>query len=125
IAFNSAYSVTLRRAAGFRARTAGLKIEANNFGSFSNTVVFRDLANSTLMTVTRSVDGSAGARLFAITCDEELINSMVITAPPAAGGFAIGQIRADSFVVNNGPVGAVTQDPTKVPEGATSNASMK
>ena len=100
VGFNSTTSLTVTLADGFLAGIAGMEIEPNVFGIFNISVTFRNLAGTPLLTITRSVDGSGGARLFAAICDEELINRMDITAPPGAGGFAIAKVRADSFVIN-------------------------
>lgn len=122
VGYNSTNTLTVTLADGYQASTVGMEIEPNSFEpAFNVSAVFRDLANTTLLTVTRSVLGRAGARLFAVTCDEELINSVVISTNQAAQGFAIAKIRSDSFVVNNAPEAGPTGTPS-INGSGTSNA---
>lgn len=69
----------------------GVEIEPDSFGSFSISVDFMNGA-TTLGTVTRTVNGSAGALLFAASSTTP-ITSVVITTPLAANGFALAQLR--------------------------------
>lgn len=71
--------------------TFGLEIEPSAFSVHSVTVTFMN-GSTTLGSVTRSVDGNAGALLFAAT-NTTPITSVVLSVPSAAGGFAIGQFR--------------------------------
>jgi hypothetical protein len=68
-----------------------VEIEPDSFGSFSVSVDFMNGA-TTLGTVTRTVNGNAGALLFAATSTTP-ITSVVITTPLAANGFALAQLR--------------------------------
>lgn len=126
VGFNMTSTLTVTLADGYQASTAGMEIEPNVFQVFPITVVFRDLAGSTLLSRTINVNGGAGARLFAATCDEELINSMVITIPPTAQGFAIAQVRSDSFVIlRDDTAGAAPANLPEVPEWVTSNTEYQ
>ena len=123
VGFNSTTTLTVTLADGYQASSVGMEIEPNNFNppTYQITAVFRDLANNTLLTVSRNIASMSGARLFAVTCDEELINSVVITAPATAGGFAIGKIRSDSFVINTDPEAGPSQS-APLPVSGTGNA---
>ncbi len=126
VAFNMTDSLTVTLADGYQAGTAGMEIENNVFEpALPITVVFRNLNRDPLLTITRDVLGRAGARLFAATCEEELVNSMVITAQPEALGFAIAQVRSDSFVINLEMEAPSPVGPHQVPESAKSNARIR
>ncbi|MBI1747273.1 MAG: hypothetical protein HYR55_11870 [Acidobacteria bacterium] len=123
IGFNTTATLTITMAAGYLAGTAGMEIENNVFTpAMPITVQFFDLAGAVVSTQTRSVLGQSGARLFAVTCDEELINKIVITAQATAQGFAIAKVRADSFVINRNPSAGPSSGSYSIPEGAKSNA---
>ena len=104
---------------------AGTEIEPNAFGMFSITATFRDASGGTITTVTRSVEGSSGARLFGVTCTQAEVRSILITADPGAQGFAIAQVRSSAF-----PAAADSarqddgEDIPYVPEDATNNADF-
>jgi hypothetical protein len=69
----------------------GFEAEPTNFGAYTMTATFMDGA-TTVGTISRSVNGNAGALLFAGATDQEF-TSVVITAPVGAAGFAIAQPR--------------------------------
>jgi hypothetical protein len=100
-----------------------MEIEPNQFGTFNITAVFRNLAGTPLITISRNVVGFAGARLFAAICDEELINSIVITTNDTSG-FAIAKVRADSFVINRDVPPAAPADVPLAPNLAKRNADL-
>ncbi len=82
-----------------RAGTAGMEIEQNVFlGSFPVVASFRDENGEELLRIERTLVGPSGARLFAVRCDEPVIASVVIEAPPEALGFAIAFVRSDGFI---------------------------
>jgi hypothetical protein len=74
---------------------AGAELEPNAFDIFNVTADFNDADGVAVASVAIDVAGSAGARLFAVQCDTELISSITFTAPPTAQGFAIAQVRSD------------------------------
>ncbi len=103
----------------------GEEIEPNVFAVFSITVGYHSGPGGTgtlLASTTQSVNGFAGARLFAAVCTTPAIRSVTITAPSGALGFAIGQLRSDGFAGFAAPA-LIAQPLASVPEGATSNAS--
>jgi hypothetical protein len=73
------------------ASTFGFEIEPNTFGVFTVTATFMN-GSTPLGSVTRDVNGNAGALLAAATSTPS-ITSVVVTIPSGANGFAIAQIR--------------------------------
>lgn len=73
------------------AYTFGVELEPDTFSTFSVSVAFMN-GSTTVGTVTRSVNGSAGARLFAASSSTPF-TSVVITAPSGANGFALANFR--------------------------------
>jgi hypothetical protein len=71
--------------------TFGFEIEPDTFSTFSITATFMN-GSTVLGSVTRSVNGSAGA-LLAAAASTPAITSVVLTVPAGANGFAIAQIR--------------------------------
>ncbi|MFL5473827.1 MAG: hypothetical protein ACJ8AM_15855, partial [Gemmatimonadales bacterium] len=70
----------------------GFELEPNDFDLFTSTVDF--FSGSQLVgSVTRTVDGAAGAQLFAVRTDGLLIDRAVIETDADAGGFSIAQLR--------------------------------
>jgi hypothetical protein len=69
----------------------GFEMEPSTFGVFTLTATFKD-GGTTVGTISQSVNGSAGALLFAASTDQEF-TSVVISAPVGAGGFALAQPR--------------------------------
>src|ERR1700687_606390 len=91
----SSLIVSLRDRAGI----AGMEIEQNVFrGSFLVVASFRAQNGEELLRIERTLVGPSGARLFAVRCDEPVIASIVIEAPPEALGFAIAFVRSDAFI---------------------------
>jgi hypothetical protein len=74
--------------------TFGFELEPNTFGVFPFTVTFMN-GSTTLGTVTRSPDGSAGSLLFAATSSTP-ITGAVLTATGGGNGYAIAQFRYNS-----------------------------
>ena len=72
-------------------RTFGFEMEPNQFQPFSMTAQFFNGA-TLIGTITQSVNGSAGARLFAALTNTDSFNRIVITSGDNTG-FAIAQIR--------------------------------
>jgi hypothetical protein len=112
----------------------GAEIEPNAFQVFPITVNYYSGLGGTgilLASITQSVDGFAGARLFAAVCPPGTlriaplgIRSVTITIPPEAVGFAIAQLRSDSFLTPPPlpPASGIASQPlVVVPEDATSN----
>lgn len=101
------------------AAVAGVEVEPNTFDPFFTIVAsFRDAGGNEVASVTRDVTGRAGARLFAVSCSNPVISSILITSPPAAAGFAIAQIRSDTIV------GGATEEPSDVqPQPVAPNAT--
>jgi hypothetical protein len=79
------------------AAIAGMEIQPNRFDVVPIVASFRANEGEELLRIERMVDGLAGARLFAVRCDEPVIASVVIEAPPEALGFAIAFLRSDAF----------------------------
>jgi hypothetical protein len=103
------------------ALVAGAELEPNQFPIFTVTADFNDADGVPVATVSIDVEGSAGARLFAVQCDTELISSITFTAPSTAQGFAIAQVRADT--IPPAPVGATSiVNEIPVRQGQRSNA---
>lgn len=120
VGFNQTLTLTVTLADGAESNTAGMEIENNQFKpTLPVKVSFQDADGNELTSVTRDVLGRAGARLFAVTCDDA-IKSMVVTSDPAAQGFAIAQVRGDGFVVADSG-DEITTKPMEPREGATSN----
>lgn len=71
--------------------TFGFELEPENYGSFNVTANFMN-GTTVLGTVTRLVNGSAGALLSAASSGLP-ITSVVVSADPGASGFAVAQIR--------------------------------
>ncbi|HEX6406315.1 MAG TPA: kelch repeat-containing protein [Gemmatimonadales bacterium] len=70
----------------------GFELEPNNFDLFTFTVDF--FSGSQLVgSITRTVDGAAGAQLFAVRTSGLLIDRAVVATDGDAGGFAIAQLR--------------------------------
>jgi len=82
------------------ATTFGFEVEPNA-GTHSISADFRS-GTTSLGTITRTVNGSSGARLFAATSTTP-ITSVVLTVPVAAGGFALAQVRTNAGVVTGIP----------------------
>lgn len=80
--------------------TAGVELEPNIFATFTMSVSFYDYQGGLIGTVTQSVGGFAGARLFAINSDEAVVASLVITCGCGGGGWALAQLRATDFTTN-------------------------
>lgn len=103
------------------AAVTGFELEPNQFAPATISASFQTSDGTEVLNVTREVIGDSGARLFAADCPCGLVSKIVITAPPAAGGFAIGTLRSDGF-----PAGAdedlVPGGASEIPEGLTSNA---
>lgn len=99
VGWNTTTTLTVTLADGYLAGIAGMEIEPQQFAVHTITAVFKNLAGVALLTITRSVDGTGGARLFATSCEEELINRIDISTDDPTG-FAIAKFRADSFVIN-------------------------
>jgi hypothetical protein len=70
----------------------GFELEPNNMNVHKMTVKFYH--DTTLVgSIVKAVDGNAGARLFAIKSLDDPINRVEISAPSAAHGFGVAQIR--------------------------------
>jgi hypothetical protein len=79
------------------AHTFGFEIEPDAFGAFLITANFYN--GSTLLgTVSRTVNGSAGA-LLAAGSGVTTITSVGITAAPGANGFAVAEFRYGSAIL--------------------------
>src|SRR5262245_6466960 len=80
-----------------RGRRFGVEVESNNFDVFNFTATFRRGDSTKIGSITRAVDGSAGALLFAglvrSARTKDRIKTLTIKADPDAGGFAIAQLR--------------------------------
>lgn len=103
---------------------AGMEVEPNVFDIFNITARFFNGSGGTVATITRMVDGQAGARLFGVECSDSEVHSVRIDVDPTAMGFAVGQIRHSSFPAG---AGSITPDdeevvPVEIPPNATSNA---
>jgi NO-binding membrane sensor protein with MHYT domain len=72
--------------------TFGFELEPNAFQTFSVTAEFFNGATS-IGSITRAVNGQAGALLFAALTNTDQFNRVVITAPAGALGFAIARLR--------------------------------
>jgi PEP-CTERM motif len=72
--------------------TFGFELEPNVFQTFSVTAEFFNGATS-IGSITRSVNGSAGALLFAALTNTDQFTRVVITSPVDAQGFAIARLR--------------------------------
>jgi hypothetical protein len=86
------------------ATTFGFEIEPNTFAAFSITATFLNGA-TTLGSVTRTVNGSAGA-LLAAASSTTPITSVELTVPSGANGFAIAQLRYST--ASSGPTAIPT-----------------
>jgi hypothetical protein len=85
------------------ARTFGFEAEPALFGLHNLTATFMDGAQ-VVGTISHSVEGDAGALLFAASTDQAF-TSVVFTADAGAGGFALAQVRyalADLSVMESG-----------------------
>lgn len=69
----------------------GFEIEPNSFGVHPFTATFMN-GSTTLGSVTRNVEGNAGA-LLAAAMSTPSITSVVLTIPSSAAGFALAQFR--------------------------------
>jgi hypothetical protein len=87
----------------------GFELEPEDFGIYSVTADFYNGA-TLLGSITRSVNGSAGARLFAASSTPP-ITSVVLTVPAGAAGFALGQFRFATPVVTPTAVGTPALGP--------------
>lgn len=72
--------------------TFGLELESNAFGAFDFTAQFFD-GLTEIGSITRSVNGNAGARLFAGTSD--IAFDRVVISVAGTTGFALAQVRYD------------------------------
>lgn len=82
--------------------TFGFEVEPDAFASVPITATFMNGA-TVLGTVTRTINGNAGA-LLAAASDSTPITSVVITAPSGADGFAIAQVRSGATFISSAPV---------------------
>lgn len=73
--------------------TFGVELQGNNFSTEIFSVNFLDASSTVVGTVTQSVNGSSGARLFAASTNTNPFTRIRINAPFAAGGFAMAQFR--------------------------------
>lgn len=80
---------------------AGVELEPNLFATFTMTAQFYDYQGNLFATVSRDVNGFAGARLFAISSDAEVVASIVITCACGGGGWALAQVRASDFTTSS------------------------
>ena len=83
----TSFTMTLSAAS----RIFGFEIEPNTFGVFTITASFMNGA-TVLGTITRDVNGNAGALLMGASSGPP-ITSVVVTMPSGTGGFAIAQLR--------------------------------
>ncbi len=88
--FDSQLTITLSSAK----RTVGMEIEGQAFAVNDFTASFRSSTGTTVGVVRRSVDGNAGARLFALksTSGTPAIKKIVITSTDLSG-FALAKLR--------------------------------
>lgn len=70
----------------------GFELESNNLNAFTFSVDFFS-GNTLVGSITRDVNGVAGALLFAGRTCGPCIDKIVITGPAESGGFAIAQVR--------------------------------
>jgi hypothetical protein len=98
-------SITLTPPPGMIITTAGLEYESNAFGLFDLTAQFFDSAGLH-GTITRSVDGSGGSRLFAgaTTDSPSGFTRIDLSTPPAALGAAFGALRVGLTPVGGGAI---------------------
>ena len=88
---------TLTMTLSVPSHTFGFEIEPDSFGAFLITANFYN--GSTLLgTVSRTVNGDAGA-LLAAGSDTTTITSVVITAASGANGFAVAELRYGSTIL--------------------------
>jgi hypothetical protein len=104
------------------ASIAGMEVESNAFASFTFSADFLDAGGATLATITRTVVGDSGARLFGVECSDAVVHSIRINSPFDAQGFAIAQVRSDMFSAGASEDSVRIPSPFEVPEGATTNA---
>ena len=103
------------------ASIAGMEIEQNIFDTeYVTTAVFKDAGGATVATISRSMLGRAGARLFGVECSDRVVHSIQITIDPSAQGFAIAQVRSDRFSAGLDPI-ANPNPPVDVPSDAEMN----
>jgi hypothetical protein len=98
---------------------AGVELEPNIFATYTMTVDFYDYQGNLFASVSRSVGGFAGARLFAINSDAEVVAKLVITCGCGGGGWALAQLRATDFTTDpsiTAPAGG------SAPSGGSSNS---
>jgi PEP-CTERM motif len=86
----SCTTLTLNLSTPFR--TFGFELEPNNFQIFSVTAEFFNGATS-IGSITRLVNGTSGALLFAALTNTDQFTRVVITSPAGADGFAIARLR--------------------------------
>jgi hypothetical protein len=96
VGFNGAGNLTVNLTAD--ASIAGMEIEQNIFDDpYVTTAQFRDASGAVVATISRSMLGRAGARLFGVECTDPVVRSIQITTESGAQGFAIAQVRSDQF----------------------------
>jgi len=79
------------------AKTFGLEMEPNAFQVYTMRADFYD--GATLVgSISRSVDGMAGARLFAGATTSDKFTHVVVTTDPGAMGYAIAQLRYGELI---------------------------
>jgi hypothetical protein len=78
--------------------TFGFEAEPNTFGAFDFTATFMN-GSTTVGSITRSLNGSAGSLLFAASSTTPF-TSVVLTCPSGANGFALAQFRVTSTPVS-------------------------
>lgn len=106
---SSSWTLTLSEAVG----TFGVEVEPNNFSVFEFTLNFFQNATQ-IGSITRSVDGSAGSRLFAGSATGgQFITSVTMTSGDSSG-FAAAQFRVAEVTQFRGGGGS-----TAVPEPAS------
>ena len=98
------------------ASVAGLEAEPNPTFLFSMTASFQDASGMEVARVVRDVDGSVGARLFAVSCTNPVIAKVVVSM---GGDFAIAQIRSSQ--ITGATEGEPDVGPQPIPPNATSN----
>jgi len=104
------------------ASIAGLEIEQNIFDTpYNTTAQFKDASGAVVATITRSMLGRSGARLFGVECSSMVVRSIVITIEAGAQGFAIAQVRSDRFSAGAIELSADPTEPTVVPDDAEMN----
>ena len=98
------------------ASVAGLEAEPDFSGVFRMTASFQDASGMEVARVVRDVEGSGGARLFAVSCTNPVIAKVVVSM---GSDFAIAQIRSDR--ITGATDEATDLGPQPIPPNATSN----